>query len=310
MKCPKCGNENPDDAFFCGECGVQLGSKFSQSSGPVDEIAGDIEIEPLIDQPAAAEPQQPAPQQPAPAEPALSAGEEPQKYDGIELVRIRSEGPPSICTPKPAEPPAPDAPPPPRPPFDINAPSAGLAPPPGSMPPPPPHRPPPTAAETPPPPPPAYPGAQSNPYQPPPQAPYQPPATGYQPGGYGYYGNLDSNTSGMGPGYPVPPEASGWTFAGCVPYGLFAFINGSVLWGVLGIVLNFVSLGIVYIIYIGIQGRELAWRSRRFANVQQYVDTMNAWNVWGIVLAVVSGVAFGLWFLFVFGMAMSDLGSF
>src|SRR5438034_95167 len=28
MQCPKCGADNPDDAFFCGSCGVQLRSSF------------------------------------------------------------------------------------------------------------------------------------------------------------------------------------------------------------------------------------------------------------------------------------------
>ena len=332
MKCLKCGNENPDDAFFCGECGAQLGSKFDQPSGPVEEVGGEIEIDPLIDQPAPEEPPEPSPAepataapaqpaQPAPQDPRIPEGDKPEKLEGIELIRTRPGGPPSIHPPQtpkaPVDPPAPQKPAA-RPPFDINAPSAGLGPdqpagkvpPPGAMPPPP-HVPPPSGAETsPPPPPPAYPGAQSSPYQPPAQAPYQPPASGYQPGGYGSYGNLDSNTSGMGPGYPAPPEASGWSFAGCIPYGLFAFINGSVLWGVLGIVLNFIGFGIIYIIYIGIQGRELAWRNRRFANVQQYVDTMNAWNVWGIVLAVISGLGVVLYFIFVFGVMMAGMSGY
>ncbi|MCK4264056.1 MAG: zinc-ribbon domain-containing protein [Candidatus Aminicenantes bacterium] len=25
IKCPKCHNDNPDSAKFCGECGTQLG---------------------------------------------------------------------------------------------------------------------------------------------------------------------------------------------------------------------------------------------------------------------------------------------
>jgi len=83
-----------------------------------------------------------------------------------------------------------------------------------------------------------------------------------------------------------------------------------VLWGVLGIVLNFIGFGIIYIIYIGIQGRELAWRNRRFANVQQYVDTMNAWNVWGIVLAVISGLGVVLYFIFVFGVMMAGMSGY
>lgn len=145
-----------------------------------------------------------------------------------------------------------------------------------------------------PPPPPLMPGETPSPAQP---GSTGPPPYGAQPvqqGGdiaapmYGYGMPPDGNTSGMGQGYPVPPEASGWTFAGCVPFGLFAFLNGSTLWGVLGIAGWFVGgiLGIVYLIYIGVQGRDLAWRSRRFNSVQEYQETMRSWNTWGLVIGI------------------------
>jgi hypothetical protein len=245
MKCHVCGTENPDDAFFCGSCGAQMSSLLDSPSGPIEEISGDIEIKPLIDQPGEVQPQPPLP-------------------------------PPSATTP-------------PR--MDVNAPSAGLEQP----------GPPPPAGAQPPPPPPAYPGAQPAPYQPPPAAPQYGQPGGYPPG-YAPYQPQDGNTSGMGPGYPTPPEASGWTFAGCVPYGLFAFFNGSILWGILGIVLNVFSLGLIYIIYIGIQGRDLAWRNRRFTGVPQFVETMNAWNTWGLVLGIIGIVGMVLYFIFFIAM--------
>lgn len=91
----------------------------------------------------------------------------------------------------------------------------------------------------------------------------------------------DGNTSGMGPGYPVPPEASNFNFGGCIPYGIFAFANGSVLWGVLGLFVGITN------IYVAFKGNEIAWQSRRFASRQQYWETMKAWNMWGkVILAV------------------------
>jgi len=116
----------------------------------------------------------------------------------------------------------------------------------------------------------------------------------------------------MGPGYPAPAQASGWTFAGCVPFGLFAFFNGSIIWGLVAVLGGFIPYiggvaGLVYLIYIGIQGRELAWRSRRFANIQQYVETMNAWNMAGIVVGVL-GLVFGvLMFFLFFAAVMSEM---
>lgn len=111
----------------------------------------------------------------------------------------------------------------------------------------------------------------------------------------------DGNTSGMGEGYPAPPETQGWNFAGFVPYGIFGFVNGSTLWGVLGLVGQFIGiLGLVYAIYIGIKGKEIAWRSRRFDSLAQFDETMRIWNIWGIVFVVLAVVGIVVYFVFFF----------
>ena len=119
-------------------------------------------------------------------------------------------------------------------------------------------------------------------YAPPPYAPQAP--QNVYPANYPYYGvPADGNTSGMGEGYAVPPFTQGWTFAGCLPFGLFAFLNNSTLWGVLGLGGMIISaLQLVYAIYVGIEGRKLAWKNRRFESVQQFEETMRAWNNWGL----------------------------
>jgi hypothetical protein len=101
-----------------------------------------------------------------------------------------------------------------------------------------------------------------------------------------------TNTTNQGKDAIVPSEASGWTFAGFVPFGLFAFKHGLLWWGVIGILACIPSLGIVlwliYWIYIGVNGKKLAWRHRRFESAQQFRDTMRAWNMWGIILLPVT----------------------
>ena len=238
VKCPHCGAMNPEDSFFCSECGGQTRSLITDTGKTIEP-------------------------EPQPVPPA---------------------GPPA-ASPAPPPPPAP-----PRP-LDVNAPGAGLAPPPDAP------------AATPPPPA-AYPGPEPQPQQY--QQPYAPPAGpnqgqggGYPPaqpygGGYGGYGGYglpaDGNTSGMGANYPAPPDASGWTFAGFIPWGLFGFFNGSVLWGVIGLLGGLFGgiPGLVYMIYMGVQGRELAWRNRRFTSVMEYADTMAAWNRWGLIVLIAS----------------------
>jgi len=247
MECPKCGAKNPDDAFFCGECGHQLASLLDRPIGPTEELSDEREADTFSQQIDL--PPQPPPQEP------------------------------------PAPPVAPPQPTPPTPPADPHAPGAGLtaAPPQPAAPPAPGPQPPPVPGQPAVPPP----GAA-----PPPVA--QPQAGGYYTGYPGYAMPPDGNTSGMGAAYPSPPEASGWTFGGCVAFGLFAFLNGSVLWGLIAVLGGMVPYvgglaGLIYFIYIGVQGRELAWRGRRFDNVHQYVATMNAWNTWGLIVGLVIG---------------------
>jgi hypothetical protein len=106
----------------------------------------------------------------------------------------------------------------------------------------------------------------------------------------------------MGQGYQLPLGVPGVNFGGCVPFGLFAFLNGSAGWGVAGLLGCLVSplawpLSLIYAIFMFIQGRETAWRSRRFDNLAQYQDTMQAWNVWGLVwlgLDVIAGLGFAV----------------
>ena len=154
--------------------------------------------------------------------------------------------------------------------------------------------------------PPAAPPPPSSPaYAPQDYGQYQTPVTGPATAGYGYAPTPpDGNTSGMGTGYIAPPQAQGWTFGGCIPWGLFGFFNGSTLWGVLGLVAHFTGLSLVYAIYIGIKGKELAWQNRRFDSMHQFEETMKAWNKWGIIVTVIEVVLLVLYFVGVFTFAM------
>ena len=243
MNCPKCGAENPENAYFCGSCGHQMQSAMSQPEGPA------------------------------------SLGQPPE--------------------PPPApEPPAPPPPPAPRP-IDTSAPGAGLAPPPPSQ------------AYTPPPAQPpaqqAYQPPQQGYQQPPPQQYGPPPGQGYAPPQYAV--PADGNTSGMGAGYGEPSEASGWTFAGFVPFGIYAFVMGNVMWGVIGLLSLIPYVGgiasLVYAIYIGVNGKKLAWQGKRFDSVEQYAQAMKTWNLIGVllfVLGILAGLAFGAFFIFAMSM--------
>ena len=126
-------------------------------------------------------------------------------------------------------------------------------------------------------------------------------------GGMAPYGYMpaDGNTSGYGEGYPVPPSVKGWSFAGFIPYGIFAFVNNSGMWGAFGIVAQFLGLGLVYAIVIGIMGREIAWKARRFNSLTEFEDTMRAWNNWGLIVLCAGAVLIGGFVILYFTMILS-----
>jgi hypothetical protein len=99
----------------------------------------------------------------------------------------------------------------------------------------------------------------------------------------------DGNTSGLGPGYPLPPAARGWTNAGIIPAGLYSFYTGSVLWGIVGVLgVVFGLAGLVYFVVVGLRGKEYAWRNRRFASFEEFEAVMAAWNNAGLWIIYIS----------------------
>jgi hypothetical protein len=115
------------------------------------------------------------------------------------------------------------------------------------------------------------------------------------------------NTSGMGAGYSIPDGVKGWTFAGMAPFGLFALYNGMWGWGITGLLLTAAAFPfyIIYVLVIGITGREEAWRSRRFGDMAQFECTMNIWSYAGIILGIITFGIFVYWIYLMFQFALA-----
>ncbi len=62
-----------------------------------------------------------------------------------------------------------------------------------------------------------------------------------------------------------------------------AFQGGGISHGVWNSFLVII-LGLIWQIVLGVKGSEWAWKSRKFASVQQFKDTQRAWGTWGWVL--------------------------
>ena len=114
--------------------------------------------------------------------------------------------------------------------------------------------------------------------------------------------SLVRNSSGMGAEALIPAEASGFTAAGCLPFGIFALYNGQLALGILGVVGQFFPpLNLAYIGIVGFHGKRLAWQNRKFESVEHFRSVMEAWDAWGLgwfalnfIVGFIIGLSIGL----------------
>jgi len=118
---------------------------------------------------------------------------------------------------------------------------------------------------------------------------------------------MAENTSGTSGS--VPEEIKGWS------WGAF-WLDWK--WGIGNSVwVSFVALvlPLIWHIYLGVKGNELAWQNRKFESVQQFKDTQAVWSKWGWIIFIISVVA-NLLFMFLMGglaflgIAASESGNF
>lgn len=90
---------------------------------------------------------------------------------------------------------------------------------------------------------------------------------------------------------------------------LWGFANG--MWWLFIVHLALVFIPNVYVmkiimsIYMGIKGGELAWKSKKWRNLEHFVNVQNSWNVWGIIVFVLELIIT----IFCFSLFFSEVGN-
>ena len=102
---------------------------------------------------------------------------------------------------------------------------------------------------------------------------------GYGQPGYGQQGYGVANTSGQGPGAPVPPEIQGLNWGAFLLNWIWGLGNG-VMIALLSLIIPFWN------IYLLIKGNELAWQNKRWDSVEHFKATQAKWTRWGVILLV------------------------
>ena len=94
------------------------------------------------------------------------------------------------------------------------------------------------------------------------------------------------NNSGEGSGTIPPPGVKGWSWGAFLLNWIWSIGNRT--W--IGLLCLLPYIGFVFSIYLGIKGRELAWRNKRWDSLEHFNRVQRKWTVWGLILILGAAV--------------------
>ena len=99
--------------------------------------------------------------------------------------------------------------------------------------------------------------------------------------------NLDQsltaeNNSGGGKGIAIPPGVGGWSWGAFLLNWIWAIGNRT--W--IGLLCFVPYIGFLCSIYLGVKGRELAWKNKRWDSLEHFNRVQQKWSIWGLILVV------------------------
>jgi hypothetical protein len=105
---------------------------------------------------------------------------------------------------------------------------------------------------------------------------------------------VGENNSGGGRNIIPPPGVSRWSWGAFLLSWVWAIFNKT--W--LGLLSLTPYVGILVAVYLGVKGRELAWRNKRWESLEYFDQVQKRWSFWGVILVfgaaalgVVAGIA-------------------
>ena len=80
-----------------------------------------------------------------------------------------------------------------------------------------------------------------------------------------------------------PDGVKGWSWGAFLLSWLWAIFNKSYI-GLLALV---PYVGLIVAIYLGVKGRELAWKNKRWENLEHFNRVQRKWSIWAACLLVI-----------------------
>ena len=88
------------------------------------------------------------------------------------------------------------------------------------------------------------------------------------------------NNSGGGSAITPPPGVAGWSWGAFLLNWIWAIFNQT--W--IGLLALVPYVGFIASIYLGIKGRELAWRNKRWNSLEHFNEVQRKWSMWGATI--------------------------
>jgi Tfp pilus assembly major pilin PilA len=90
------------------------------------------------------------------------------------------------------------------------------------------------------------------------------------------------NNSGGGSSITLPDGVAGWSWGAFLFNWIWAIFNKT--W--IGLACLIPYIGFIVGIYLGIKGRELAWRNKEWDSLEHFNRVQRKWSVWGVVVII------------------------
>jgi hypothetical protein len=88
------------------------------------------------------------------------------------------------------------------------------------------------------------------------------------------------NNSGGGSSIDIPPGVKGWSWGAFLLNWIWAVSHKT--W--IGLLCLVPYIGFIFSIYLGLKGRELAWRNKRWEDLEHFNRVQKKWSVWGLII--------------------------
>ena len=106
--------------------------------------------------------------------------------------------------------------------------------------------------------------------------PYEPPSSNVE-------DMLDpQNNSGGGRSVVPPSGVKGWSWGAFLLNWIWAIFNRT--W--VGLFCLVPYIGFIPAVYLGVFGRELAWKNKRWESIEHFNRVQRRWSIWGAILIV------------------------